>query len=103
MFIRSLQLTIILFAAVPGACDPAPHDLDPVPPYVVAEDFLRLTGPDSQPIELNPGAIIALRPPRARDHFAKGIKCLCTTSDGHFFAVIESCAEVDQLLKQSHP
>jgi hypothetical protein len=99
----SLQPLVILLIGVLVGCDPAPNDLDPVPPYVVAAEFLKLTGPDNQPIDLNDAAIIALRPPRSREHFAKGIKCLCTTSDGHFFAVMEDCEQVKQLLKQSHP
>jgi len=67
---------------------------------VLALEFVRLTGPDGQIIELNSDQIVSLREPRAefKDHFTKGTNCLIFTTDGKFVAVTEPCKVVHELM-----
>ena len=60
--------------------------------------LILLTGPDHQPIEVNPKAITNLRPPRSTDHFAPGAHCLVFLSDGKPLIVMETCDQVKHLL-----
>ena len=64
----------------------------------LALQLILLTGPDHQPIEVNPGAVTNLRPPRGTDHFAPGVKCLVFLSDGKPLTVMETCGQVKYLL-----
>lgn len=65
---------------------------------LLAAEFLKLTGPDHQPIDVNPHAIVDFRPPRQTDHFAPGTKCLVFMSDAKFLSVIDSCASIKERL-----
>lgn len=56
--------------------------------------LIRLTGVDGQVIELNPASIIMLGPPRIKSTLHEDSRCIITTSDGHFVAVLEDCATV---------
>lgn len=61
--------------------------------------LIELHGPGGQFVEINPEEIVSLREPRAGDHFAFGIKCLIFTSDGKYTGVIETCAQVAEMVK----
>lgn len=67
---------------------------------MMAAEFLILTGPDHQAIEVNPAEIVALRAPRSADHFAAGTKCLVFTADGKYVSVTETCLRVDEMLRR---
>jgi hypothetical protein len=66
---------------------------------VIAVQFIILTAPTGQPIEVNPKAIVAMREPRGAEHFHKSAHCLLSTSDGKWVTVAESCAEVHKILE----
>ena len=68
-------------------------------PAALVLQLILLTGPDHQPIEINPKAVTNLRPPRGTDHFAPGVKCLVFLSDGHPITVTETCEQVKHLLE----
>jgi len=70
---------------------------------LIAVLLVEFTGPDNQPIDINPMAVVSLRPPRSGDHFAKGGKCLIHTADGKFIAVIEDCDMVRAKLQEEAP
>ena len=67
-------------------------------PAALVLQLILLTGPDHQPIEINPGAVINIRPPRVTDHFAPGAHCLVFMSDGRPVIVTETCERVKYLL-----
>ena len=60
----------------------------------LALQLILLTGPDHQPIEINPGAVTNIRPQRGTDHVSPGIHCLVFLSDGHWVSVTETCDQV---------
>ena len=60
----------------------------------LALQLILLTGPDHQPIEVNPSAITSIRPPRVSDHFAAGTKCLVFLTDGKLITATETCDQV---------
>lgn len=62
--------------------------------------LVMLTGPDQQPIELNPQQVVTVRPPRGNEHFAPGVHCLIHTTDGKIVAVLEDCPTVRGLLEE---
>jgi hypothetical protein len=62
----------------------------------------HVTGPDGQPVEINPDQVVSLRPPRSTDHFAKGTNCLVFTADGKYQPTIETCMQVQAILA-GHP
>lgn len=65
--------------------------------------MFHVTGPDGQPIEVNPDAVAILRPPRGSDHFAAGINCLVFTIDGKYVGTVETCPSVQQILQGHQP
>lgn len=65
--------------------------------------FFHVTGPDGQPVEVNPEHVVILRPPRGSDHFSPGINCLVFTTDGKYIGTIEPCSSVQQILKGQQP
>jgi hypothetical protein len=65
---------------------------------LLALRLIELTGPDGQMIELNPESVVAIRTPRASDHFGNEVKCFISTNDGRFFGVTQTCEEVSTLL-----
>ena len=67
-------------------------------PAALVLQLILLTGPDHQPIEVNPKAVTNLRPPRGTDHFAPGAHCLVFLSDGKPLIVMETCDQVKHLL-----
>ena len=69
--------------------------------YVLVLAFVSLTGPDNQPVAINPNQVVATRVPRdtTGTHFAPGIKCLIYTTDGKLTMVIEDCDEVHRKLQ----
>lgn len=58
--------------------------------------LLVLIGPDGQPIEVNPAAIVTMRAPRSvgQAALAPGVQCTITTSDGKIVNTIETCEAV---------
>lgn len=63
---------------------------------LVALALLVLIGPEGQPIEVNPLAIVTMRAPRSVGQAAMvpGVQCVITTADGKFINVIETCEDV---------
>jgi hypothetical protein len=61
--------------------------------------LIQVQGPDTQIIDLNPEAIVAMRPPRGKDSFGPDVKCLISTADGKFIGVVQTCSTVKQLLE----
>jgi hypothetical protein len=63
--------------------------------------WIELHGPDDQRIFVNPDQIVSIREPRGMEqgHFAKGTRCLLTTSDGKYLTVRESCAQIKEAVK----
>ena len=59
--------------------------------WLIVLAFVTLTGPDGQVINMNPDEIVSLRTSRGEDHFAKGTRCLVTTTDGKYSTVREAC------------
>jgi hypothetical protein len=66
---------------------------------VLALELIQLTGPERQVIQVNPNVIVSLRAPRVNEHFAPGAKCLVHTGDGKIIVVLETCEQVNRLLK----
>jgi hypothetical protein len=58
----------------------------------------HLTGPDGQPVEINPDHVVSIRPPRGTDHFTKGVNCLVFTADGKYQTTVETCPQVQAIL-----
>ena len=58
----------------------------------------HVTGPDGQPIEISPDAVVSIRPPRGTDHFSKGTNCLVFTTDGKYIATVETCPMVQAIV-----
>jgi hypothetical protein len=71
--------------------------------FVLALAFVEFTGPDNQSIDVNPLAVVSLRPVRAGEHFGRGIKCLIHTADGKFIAVMQDCDTVRAKLQEESP
>lgn len=73
-----------------------------MPLILLSVILLELTGPDKQMVEVNPSEITMIRQPRHdhREHFAPGTRCLIFTADGKYIAVIETCRQVNDMLKQ---
>lgn len=68
--------------------------MDPI--FVAA--FILLHGPGGQVIAINPGEIVTLREPRSgEDHFHKEVRCIVTTADGKYSAVVETCNRVSEM------
>jgi hypothetical protein len=67
----------------------------------IAAAFVALTGPDQQPIAINPKQIISIRERRAgaETHFHASIKCLLFTTDGKITGVTETCEKVKDLIE----
>jgi len=63
--------------------------------------LIDVTGPGGQLIELNPSAIVTMRPPRRSDGFSPGSHCIITTADGKFTPVQEECLAVRKLLSEA--
>jgi hypothetical protein len=61
-----------------------------------ATALIMLTGPEHQPISVNPAQIVTTRSvrPSAKEDFARGIRCLVHTTDGKFISVVETCDDV---------
>ena len=68
-------------------------------PAALALQLILLTGPDHQPIEVNPEAITSIRPPRVSDHFAPGTHCLVFMTDGKLITAVETCEQIKYLLR----
>lgn len=60
----------------------------------VSVSFVVLTGVSGQEIIVNPAAVVSVRVPRDGEHFGVGVRCLLTTVDGKFIAVVEPCSTV---------
>ena len=67
--------------------------------FLVAAQFLELTGPDQQRVEINVSEIVSIRAPRRSDHFAAGINCVIFTSDGKYVGVMESCPKINDSIE----
>jgi hypothetical protein len=65
--------------------------------------LIQLTGPDSQPIDVNPALVVSVRPPRSYEHFGKDVRCLLHTTDGKVIVVTEDCDTVRQRLGEEPP
>ena len=69
---------------------------------LVAVQFLDLTGPAGQHVEINPEQIVSLREPR--EDLAPGLKwpdkakCIVTMTDGKFVAVTEPCSFIKEMI-----
>jgi uncharacterized protein YlzI (FlbEa/FlbD family) len=61
--------------------------------------LIVLTATDGRPIKVNPKDIVSLRVPPSGDHVTKDAHCLVFTSDGKYFAVQESCDQVNSKLQ----
>jgi hypothetical protein len=71
---------------------------------VLALNFIQLTGPNNQTIDVNPDSIVSLRPHHGDDRpFHKEINCVIYTSDGKFVGVIEDCETVFLRLQGAKP
>jgi hypothetical protein len=70
---------------------------------ILALHLIVLHGPGGQIIEINPNEVSSVRAPQAvtRRHFAPGIRCVITMTNGNFNAVVEPCDQVDKLLANS--
>jgi hypothetical protein len=69
--------------------------------WAIVFRLILLHGPGGQMIDLNPDDIVTLRVPRSDEgHMRDGVKCIVTTIDGKFSAVIETCAEVREMAKE---
>jgi hypothetical protein len=60
--------------------------------------LVALTGPEEQPIEVNPHEVVSIRPQRG--NLASGIRCLIHTTDGKYISVIEDCMTVSRKLSE---
>ncbi|WP_063685577.1 hypothetical protein [Bradyrhizobium stylosanthis] len=61
----------------------------------IAFELLQLHGPSDQLIDINPDQVVSLRKPRADEgHFANGVRCLVSTTDGKFSTVTEDCETI---------
>jgi hypothetical protein len=60
--------------------------------------LVELTGASGESIVLNSDAVVTIRAPRRSDHFAPGMQCLITTSDGKYVAVRQQCHTVRELI-----
>jgi len=63
---------------------------------ILAIQLVQFTGPDNQPISVNPMEVVSVRPVRKTDHM-KG-NCIIHTSDGKFVLVSETCDVVKKML-----
>jgi hypothetical protein len=63
--------------------------------------LIQLTAPDGQRIDVNPLAIVSMRPPRGTDHFAANANCVLITLDGKFVLVQETCGRIMSLIDHS--
>jgi hypothetical protein len=61
--------------------------------------LVMLHGPGGQIIWINPEAVVELRTPREGEHFPPGTRCVINTSDGKFALVVESCKDVEEMMK----
>jgi hypothetical protein len=62
--------------------------------------LVELTGPNNQPIDINPATVVSIRERRAGEtHLQKGVRCVIHTSDGKFIAVLEDCDTVRRKLE----
>jgi len=66
--------------------------------YEISILLITVTGLDNQKIELNPDSIVSIRPPRVKEHFGPGIKCLIHTTDGKIVIVVETCDEINGMI-----
>ena len=57
---------------------------------------------DGRAIFVNPGKVTTLAEPRQQTTLTPGTRCVVFMEDRHFFPVIETCAEVRQLLQGGH-
>jgi hypothetical protein len=61
--------------------------------------LVTLHGPDSQPIEVNPDAVVSLRAPREKlKNAAAGTKCVLDMGNGKLISVVEDCDAARQLM-----
>lgn len=62
--------------------------------------LVELQGPGGQVILVNPDHITNIRKPYFVDqgHFTKGTNCLVFTADGKYFATMQSCQAVRELI-----
>jgi hypothetical protein len=71
---------------------------------LIALQLITLHRPDGREVHLNPAEITSVAPTRPESDRAKvivpGARCLIYLSDRHFFAVVETCAEVRRLLEE---
>jgi len=70
---------------------------------LAAVEWMLLTGPGGQTIQLNPDHIVSTRPPRGNEHFHKDIHCLIHTTDGKLVTVQETCERVQELREDIEP
>lgn len=54
---------------------------------------------DGHAIFLNPNNVTAIAEPRDRSTLVPGARCVVFMADRHFYGVVETCAEVRQLLQ----
>ena len=61
--------------------------------------LITVHGPGNQRIDLNVEQITTVREPRATEgHFAPGVRCVVSTTDGKWVGVVETCAQVLDLI-----
>jgi hypothetical protein len=70
---------------------------------ILVTSLITVTGPDKQPIELNPVDVVSLREPSGRVSPHQSVNCLIFTLDSKFIGVIETCAEVKQRMRDANP
>jgi hypothetical protein len=71
-------------------------------PYIMLIVFaiIVLHLPDGREVDINPIEIVSLREmPEDSNHVAKSSHCLINTTDGKFSTVIETCAEIRQMIE----
>jgi hypothetical protein len=61
--------------------------------------LIAVTGPDGQRIDVNPDAIVSLRPVRPNEpHFGPHVRCLIHTADGKLITAADDCEAVRRRL-----
>jgi len=75
----------------------------PAAALLVGLTLIDLHGPGGQLIGINPEEVTSVREPMAKDHFARGVRCLVYLSNGNFITVTETCITVRKKLIAAQP
>lgn len=68
---------------------------------LAAIELLELHGADKQTVYINPAEVSSLRQPTSTDlqhYFPKHVNCVVVTTNGKFYATIEGCRHIRDML-----